>query len=55
MSKKEALALLEQEHGEIRSLVREYEQAGETAKEQLVKRIFHTAMSAHLHRGVASL
>jgi len=55
MSKKEALDLLEQDHGEIRTLVREFETAGEVAKEQLGKRIFYTAMRAHLHRGVASL
>jgi hemerythrin-like domain-containing protein len=55
MSKKEALALLEQEHGEIRTLVRQFEKAGERGKEQLVKRIFAIALSARLHRGVASL
>lgn len=51
---KDALALLKQDHGEIRELFREFENAGEVAgavKDQIVKRILAAALRAHTRRG----
>jgi hypothetical protein len=52
---KDPKALLREDHGEIRTLLREFEKAGERAgavKEQLIERILAAALRAHGHRGV---
>ncbi|HEY7594746.1 MAG TPA: hypothetical protein VH969_16460 [Actinophytocola sp.] len=51
---KETLALLQQDHGEIRQLLHEFEAAGDVAaaaKDQIIKRLLAAALRAHTHRG----